>query len=78
MQLVVHSKPNTLNLISYIAGDYASGKGQMDDVVKAWMSEDIAMAEMYNQQWAEYAEKNSGQSYKMLIHTQSPASALPA
>lgn len=57
VQLVVHSKPNTLNLISYIAGDFASGKGQMDDVVKAWMSEDIAMAEMYNQQWAEYAEK---------------------
>jgi len=57
VQLVVHGKPNTLNLISYIAGDFASGKGQMDDVVKAWMSEDIAMAELYNQQWAEYAEK---------------------
>ncbi len=57
VQLVVHGKPNTLNLISYIAGDFASGKGQMDDVVKAWMSEDISMAEMYNQQWAEYAEK---------------------
>jgi len=57
VQLVVHGKPNTLNLISYIAGDFASGKGQMDDIVKAWMGEDIAMAEMYNQQWAEYAEK---------------------
>ena len=57
VKLVVHGKPNTLNLIAYIAGDFASGKGQMDDVVKAWMSEDIALAEMYNQQWAEYAEK---------------------
>ncbi|MGM9675158.1 MAG: DUF3987 domain-containing protein [Bacteroidaceae bacterium] len=57
VRLVVHGKANTLNLISYIAGDFASGKGQIDDVVKAWMSEDIAMAEMYNRQWAEYAEK---------------------
>jgi len=57
VQLVVHGKPNTLNLISYIAGDFASGKGQMDDIVKAWMAEDVMMAEMYNQQWAEYAEK---------------------
>lgn len=57
VQLVVHSKPNNLNLISYIAGDFASGKGQIDDVVNAWMSEDIAMAEIYNQEWADYAEK---------------------
>lgn len=57
VQLMVHGKPNTLNLIAYIAGDFASGKGQMDDVVKAWMQEDIDMAETYNRQWAEYAEK---------------------
>lgn len=57
VMLVVHGKPNTLNLISYIAGDFASGKGQMDDVVKAWMGEDIAMAEMYNQQWEEWRDK---------------------
>ena len=57
VQLDVHGKPNSLNLIAYISGDFASGKGQIDDIVKAWMSEDIAMAEMYNQQWAEYAEQ---------------------
>ena len=57
VKLDVHGKANTLNLIAYISGDFASGKGQIDDIVKAWMSEDIALAEMYNQQWAEYAEQ---------------------
>ena len=35
----MHGKPSQLNLISYIAGDYASGKGSIDPVVAAWLSE---------------------------------------
>lgn len=57
VMLVVHKKVNSLNLISYIAGDFASGKGQVDDIVKAWLSEDIEMAKMYNQQWEEWRDK---------------------
>ena len=35
----IHGKPSQLNLISYIAGEYASGKGSIDPVVAAWLSE---------------------------------------
>ena len=35
----IHGKPSQLNLISYIAGDFASGKGSIDPVVAAWLSE---------------------------------------
>ena len=37
--LDVHGQKKGLNLISYIAGDFASGKGGIDPVVEAWMSE---------------------------------------
>ena len=35
----IHGKPSQLNLISYIAGDYASGKGSIDPIVAAWLAE---------------------------------------
>ena len=35
----IHGTPSQLNLISYIAGDFASGKGSIDPVVSAWLSE---------------------------------------
>ena len=35
----IHGKPSQLNLISYIAGDFASGKGSIDPVISAWLSE---------------------------------------
>ena len=34
----IHRKMSSLNLISYIAGDFASGKGSIDPVVEAWAS----------------------------------------
>ena len=37
----IHGTPSQLNLISYIAGDFASGKGSIDPVVSAWLSEVI-------------------------------------
>ena len=35
----IHGNPSQLNLISYIAGDFASGKGSIDPIVSAWLSE---------------------------------------
>ena len=37
----IHGTPSQLNLISYIAGDFASGKGSIDPIVSAWLSEVI-------------------------------------
>ena len=45
--LDVHGKKAGLNLIAYIAGDFASGKGGIDPVVEAWMSEVMALDKMY-------------------------------
>ena len=53
----VHGKMNTLNLISYIAGHFASGKGNIDPVVDAWTSEVKAMDKMYQQQEDEWRER---------------------
>ena len=35
----IHGKCSQLNLISYIAGDFASGKGSIDPIVAAWLAE---------------------------------------
>ena len=35
----IHGKWSQLNLISYIAGDFASGKGSIDPIVAAWLAE---------------------------------------
>ena len=35
----IHGKRSQLNLISYIAGDFASGKGSLDPIVAAWLAE---------------------------------------
>ena len=40
----IHGTPSQLNLISYIAGDFASGKGSIDPIVSAWLSE-VKMAD---------------------------------
>ena len=50
VRLGVHGVKNSLNLISYIAGDFASGKGSIDPVVDAWTSEVKALDVMYLQQ----------------------------
>ena len=36
VKISIHGKMNSLNLISYIAGDFASGKGSIDPVIDAW------------------------------------------
>ena len=55
--LDVHGQKKGLNLISYIVGDFASGKGSIDPVIEAWMSEMAALAKMYQDQEDEWRAK---------------------
>ena len=65
VQLDVHGTKRGLNLISYIAGDFASGKGGIDPVVEAWMSEVAALDKMYQQQEDEWrAKKRAAKNQK--------------
>ena len=57
VKVAVHGKMNSLNLISYIAGDFASGKGSIDPVIDAWTSEVKEMDKMYQQQEDEWRAK---------------------
>ena len=57
VQLDVHKKKAGLNLISYIIGDFASGKGLIDPIQSAWMAEIIAMDKLYQQQEEEWRAK---------------------
>ena len=53
----IHGKMSGLNLISYIAGDFASGKGSIDPVVDEWTREVRAMDKVYQQQEDEWRER---------------------
>ena len=65
VKLDIHGQMRGLNLISYIAGDFASGKGSIDPVVDTWMSEVRAVDDMYKQQEAEYrAKKKAAKNQK--------------
>ena len=57
VKVSVHGKMNSLNLISYIAGDFASGKGSIDPVIDAWTSEIKDMDKMYQQKEDEWRAK---------------------
>ncbi len=57
VKLDVHGQLASLNLIAYIAGDFASGKGSIDPVVKAWMSEVKTQDNLYLMQEDEWREK---------------------
>ena len=57
VKVAVHGKMNSLNLISYIAGDFASGKGSIDPVIDTWTSEVKAMDKLYQQQEDEWRAK---------------------
>jgi hypothetical protein len=65
VQLDVHGTKRGLNLIAYIAGDFASGKGGIDPVVEAWMSEVQALDKMYQMQEDEWrAKKRAAKNQK--------------
>ena len=57
VKVSVHGKMNSLYLISYIAGDFASGKGSIDPVIDAWTSEVKEMDKMYQQKEDEWRAK---------------------
>ena len=62
--LDVHGQKKGLNLIAYIAGDFASGKGNIDPVVDAWMSEVRAIDKMYQLQEDEWRAKKKAAKNK--------------
>ena len=62
--LDVHGQKRGLNLISYIAGDFASGKGSIDPVIDAWLSEVKALDMMYQQQEEEWRRKKNAAKNK--------------
>ena len=55
--LDVHGQKRGLNLIAYVVGDFASGKGKIDPVIEAWMSEVRALDKMYQDQEDEWRAK---------------------
>ena len=57
VRLDVHGVKNALNLIAYVAGDFASGKGSIDPIVAAWTSELRALEKVYQQQEDEWRAK---------------------
>lgn len=59
IKLDVHGKARGLNLCSFIVGEFASGKGQMDDIIAAWMNELQTETDIYTQEEEEWATKTS-------------------
>ena len=64
VKLDVHGQKKGLNLIAYIAGEFASGKGSIDPVVDAWMAEVAAMDAMYQMQEEEWKSKKQAAKNK--------------
>ena len=65
VRLDVHGVKNWLNLIAYVAGDFASGKGSIDPLVAAWTSELKALEKVYQQQEDEWrARKRAAKNKK--------------
>lgn len=53
----IHGRKNSLNLISYVAGDFASGKGCIDPLIDAWTCEIKQMDKVYLQQEEDWRAK---------------------
>ena len=64
VRLDVHGTKNSLNLISYVAGDFGSGKGSIDPVIDAWMGEVRALDLMYQMQEDEWRSKKQAAKNK--------------
>ena len=61
----IHGKWSQLNLISYIAGDFASGKGSIDPIVAAWLAEGKMVDKGYLQAEEEWrARKRAAKNKK--------------
>lgn len=57
VKIDVHGKCNSLNLIAYVAGDFASGKGSIDPIITTWLQEVRQQDSIYLQQEAVWREK---------------------
>ena len=57
VKISVHGRYNSLNLISYIAGDFASGKGCIDPLIASWTKEMKQMDKVYLQQEEDWRAK---------------------
>ena len=57
VKVVIHGKETKLNMHSFVVGDAASCKGDLDGVVEAWMVEEMTKNNIYYQQEDEYRAK---------------------
>ena len=57
LKVDIHGRKNSLNLISYVAGDFASGKGSIDPLIDAWTCEIKQMDKVYLQQEEDWRAK---------------------
>ena len=57
VKMLIHGKETKLNLHSFVVGDAASCKGDLDSIVDAWMAEETAKNKFYYQQESEYRAK---------------------
>lgn len=57
VKISVHGRYNSLNLISYVAGDFASGKGSIDPLIASWTKEMKQMDKVYLQQEEDWRAK---------------------
>ena len=65
VKVVIHGKETKLNMHSFVVGDAASCKGDLDDVVDAWMVEETIKNSIYYQQEEEYrARKKAAKNAK--------------
>ena len=57
VKVIIHGKETKLNMHSFVVGDAASCKGDLEDVVDAWMVEETVKNTLYYQQEEEYRAK---------------------
>ena len=57
VKVLIHGKETKLNMHSFVVGDAASCKGDLDGVVDAWMVEETMKNTIYYQQEEEYRAK---------------------
>ncbi len=57
VKVLIHGKETKLNMHSFVVGDAASCKGDLDGVVDAWMVEETMKNSIYYQQEEEYRAK---------------------
>jgi len=57
VRVEIHGRETALNLMSFIVGEAASGKGNLDPIVQTWLEEVQRTDDMYLQQEREWRER---------------------